>query len=196
MISDHCVHVMVPFFLYVDNLLARALNALTHFQARIARQPFSSAKRVRSARKKKGTLPCAIGPSRAASPMLSYVKEANERTTGWIKGDHNMGVVSLQPTVIASRASPPLLEQRIVDARRPSMNKWANLPCAHGPSRAASSTRCYPIQFRRACARGSNCLVSPGSTWRSDERGRARSPARLEIRTGRAQCERNAGLLA
>ena len=32
----------------------------------------------------------------------SYVREANERTTGWI---------SLQHTVIASRASPPLLEQ-------------------------------------------------------------------------------------
>ena len=29
-------------------------------------------------------LPCAHGPSRAASSMLPYVREANERTTGWI----------------------------------------------------------------------------------------------------------------
>ena len=29
-------------------------------------------------------LPCAHGPSRAASSMLPYVREANERTTSWI----------------------------------------------------------------------------------------------------------------
>ena len=56
-------------------------------------------------------------------------------------------LVGLQPTVIASRASPPLLEQsssirRIVDARRPS------IPCAHGPSRAASSM--LPLGVREA----------------------------------------------
>ena len=45
-------------------------------------------------------------------------------------------IVDLQPTVIASRASPPLLEQssstirRIVDARRPS--KPVRRVCAHG----------------------------------------------------------------
>ena len=33
-----------------------------------------------------GHLPCAHGPSRAASSMLPYVREANERTTGWING--------------------------------------------------------------------------------------------------------------
>ena len=30
-------------------------------------------------------LPCAHGPSRAASLMLPYVREANERTTSWIR---------------------------------------------------------------------------------------------------------------
>ena len=32
----------------------------------------------------RAALPCAHGPSRAASSMLLYVREANERTTGWI----------------------------------------------------------------------------------------------------------------
>ena len=32
-------------------------------------------------------LPCAHGPSRAASSMLPYVREANEGTTSWIRSD-------------------------------------------------------------------------------------------------------------
>ena len=49
----------------------------------LLRSPISRARRRR-----RGQLPCAHGPSRAASLMiplmLPYVREANERTTSWI----------------------------------------------------------------------------------------------------------------
>ena len=40
-------------------------------------------------------LPCAHGPSRAASSMLPYVREANERTTGWISSKIEFAVAHL-----------------------------------------------------------------------------------------------------
>ena len=43
-------------------------------------------------------------------------------------------LVGLQPTVIASRASPPLLDSK----NRGRASPVNRLPCAHGPSRAAS----------------------------------------------------------
>ena len=86
------------------------------------------ASRALRARRKKGTitwaqrlamLPCAHGPSRGIFDIrhAPYVREANERTTGWIISMSNGLLVGLQPTVIASRA-PHLL---LVDVHRPSM---------------------------------------------------------------------------
>ena len=94
----------------VDNLLARALNALTHFQA-----PGLNFEEIRNAHRPSSAARALVG--RQATVLRPNFESARAHR-----------FVGLQPTVIASRAPHLLLEQsvmtlkiqRIVDVHRPS----------------------------------------------------------------------------
>ena len=65
-----------------------------------------------------------LNPYISARAAQNWDAQCEPQHTGLLlnRSPLNYHVVGLQPTVIASRASPrPLLEQRIVDARRPSI---------------------------------------------------------------------------
>ena len=103
-----------------------------------------------------------------------YVREANEGTTSWIILEtdmflsHGLAIVGLQPTVIASRASPPLLEQSSSKNRgRASPVKLARTLC-----RACRLTT-YRHRFARAAP-------APRAKRNSKNRGRA-SPVNVGL---------------